>query len=472
MFKEHPASARLGLPSPGIVAVGCGEPEPDGAAEENTTRTYVTRTPRLLRVVLALALAGGCGGSPSSDAHDVSSGAATPESPEEQADAQAPETAEEVEAAAAEVPAVPSGISVGLSLAGSDGSSGHVIRFTLANHTAGQVHVFRDQTPLDGLTSQLFDVRRDGEPVRYLGVEGSRLPVDPASAPEQFVALGPGESLTADVDLADYYDLSAPGAYEVRFAKAASEVVWELDQVSADGSSYPVFDANEPTTFVESSGVPLRAPTLAGDSALEARSVAADATADPILEGCSRGRARALAMLRTARELARQRSWNAYFYLDDRAHPWKWTKNNTRYTYWYGYNLDHKHNSYDDALLNHWWHMAQSLNGGSSKAPPPRFKCEPATDARGKPCPGYAYVVGGESQRTIHLCPGFWQAGTSTQRNVLLHEMSHFSWPGIGGARDIKYLGDQCANNGGLPPHDRYYNADNFKCFAIDTRRK
>ncbi len=469
---EKRTSALLGLLSPGIVAAGCGGPKPDGAAEPNTTRTYTTRTPWLLGVVLALALVGGCGGSPVSDAEDVSADGVTPESLEEQADAQEPETAEEVEAAASEVSAVPSGISVELSLASSHGS-GHVIRFVLANHTAGQVHVFRDQVPTDAFTSQLFEVTRDGGPVRYLGIEASRLSTDPTSAPERFVALGPGESLTAEVDLADYYDLSAPGTYEVRFAKAASAVVWELEQVSADGSSYPVFDANEPVAFVESSGVPLRAPAVADDSALEEQSVAADATADPILEGCSRGRAHALAMLREARTLARKRAWNAYHYLDDHAHPWNWTKRNTRYTYWYGYNLDHKHNSYDDALLKHWWYMARSLNGGFSNAPPPRFKCEPATDETGKPCPGnLAYVVGGESPRTIHLCPGFWLADTNMRRNSLLHEMSHFSWPGIEGARDIRYFGDECASNGGLRPHDRYYNADDFKCFAIDTRRR
>jgi peptidyl-Lys metalloendopeptidase len=433
-----------------------------------------TRTRGLLTGALWLVLLGGCNGSPASDAREpVASGsalpevseeiaAATAESTEEQEGAQEQVTAEE-EAAAAEVPAVLSGISVRLSL-GSAESSGRALRFALTNDTAGLVHVYRDQTPLDGLTSQLFDVTRDGEPAQYLGIEGSRLPADPTSAPERFVALGPGESLTAEVDLADYYDLSAPGAYEVRFAKAASAVVWELDQVSADGSSYPVFDANEPIAFIESSGVQLRGSRAAEDSALEPDGELGAEAASP---QCSR---RATVILGTVRTMARQRAWNSYHYLDDHAHPWNWTKRNTRYTYWYGYNLDHRHNSYDDALLKHWWYVARSLNGGFSNATPARFRCEPSTEKYCKTA--IAYVWGDDTTKTIHLCPSFWHAGESMQRNTLLHEMSHFTWPGIEGARDIRYFGDECASNGGLPRHDRYYNADDFKCFAIDTRRR
>jgi peptidyl-Lys metalloendopeptidase len=367
--------------------------------------------------------------------------------------------------AATPAPAVSSGLSVTLSLPSGDGS-GHVVRFELENRTAGPVHVFRDQTPLDGLTSRLFEVARDGVPVRYLGVEVSRAAADPASAPERFVVLGPGERLVADVDLADDYDLSAPGPYEVRFLKAPSAVVWELRQPGAEAASHPVFDANAPAAFLELSGVPL------GTKPGAVTDVAGDGDADATVQGCSSAQATNLGTVQT---LARQRAWNAYHYLDDHSdqatptspRTWTWTTRNTRYTWWYGYNLNHRANAYDNQLLEHWRHIARSLNGGYSDSPPPRFRCEPASDSTCR-AGAYAYVYSSDATKTVHLCPPFWGENTNGRRNMVLHEVSHFDWANVGGAGDIVY-GAPGSHN--LPPHDRYYNADNFLFFAIDTTR-
>lgn len=401
------------------------------------------RNPWLLAGALLLAMgASGCGGSPAGDALSSE------------------ETLEEAEAAAP-VSSVSSGLSVMLSSA--DGR-GHAVRFALVNATAGAVHVFRDQIPIDGLTGRLFDVELDGEPVPYLGIETSRPSADPASAPEQFVVLGLGKSLTAEVDLADYYDMSAPGTYVVRFIKAPSAVVWELRESGVGTASSPVFDANEPVEFVELAGVPLRAKPGA-DAGLEADASAVGAYATT--QNCSSSQA---ANLETAQTAARKRSWNAYHYLNDHRNSngtWTWTTRNTRYTWWYGYNLNHKANNYDNQLLDHWVHMARSLNGGYSDSPSPRFRCQPSSDQYCRK--GHiAYTYPADSAKNVYLCPSFWSYPADSQRNIVIHEVAHFNWNSVEGARDIEYGANK---SHALPPHDRYYNADNFLFFAIDTTR-
>lgn len=88
-----------------------------------------------------------------------------------------------------------------------------VIHFTLENVSAEPLTVLTWYTPLEGLYGDIFSVTRDGEEVLYQGRMVKR--DDPH--PEDYVRIEPGDSVSAEVDLARGYGLSTAGEYRVEF---------------------------------------------------------------------------------------------------------------------------------------------------------------------------------------------------------------------------------------------------------------
>jgi hypothetical protein len=93
-----------------------------------------------------------------------------------------------------------------------DGSS-VTLSFTLANRSETEMVVLKWYTPLEGIFGEIFDVYRDGQPLPYEGPLVSRA----VPTADDYVRLGPGESATALVDLADAYEISQTGRYTVSF---------------------------------------------------------------------------------------------------------------------------------------------------------------------------------------------------------------------------------------------------------------
>ena len=102
------------------------------------------------------------------------------------------------------------------------------LRFELHNSTDGPFYVLTWYTPLEGMAGEIFQVTRDGEKLPYQGMLAKR--DDPTR--EEYVAIEPGETASAQVDLRAGYDLSAPGSYQVQFTTG-------LQDVTDDGSLPP-----------------------------------------------------------------------------------------------------------------------------------------------------------------------------------------------------------------------------------------
>src|SRR5262245_21444039 len=51
-----------------------------------------------------------------------------------------------------------------------------VVTLTIANDSSADVYLVRWQTPFQGIQSNLFDVRRNGQPVAYTGLLAKRMP--------------------------------------------------------------------------------------------------------------------------------------------------------------------------------------------------------------------------------------------------------------------------------------------------------
>src|SRR5512133_1325542 len=85
------------------------------------------------------------------------------------------------------------------------------VHVTITNPGDKPVKVLKWYTPVDEVEDALFALNRDGQAVQYIGAIYKR----PAPKHEDYINLKAGESVTRDVDLAQYYDLSVSGNYTV-----------------------------------------------------------------------------------------------------------------------------------------------------------------------------------------------------------------------------------------------------------------
>ena len=95
-----------------------------------------------------------------------------------------------------------------------------VVRVTVTNASAATQYLLKWQTPFGAIEAPLFEVTRDGLPVRYLGMQVKR----PAPGAADYVALKPGASRSVRVELSALYDMAITGAYSVRWRANATQV--------------------------------------------------------------------------------------------------------------------------------------------------------------------------------------------------------------------------------------------------------
>jgi peptidyl-Lys metalloendopeptidase len=93
--------------------------------------------------------------------------------------------------------------------------------FTLTNVGKNPVQVLNWQTPFEGIRAPMFTVLRDGAEVEYRG------PMLKRTAPrkEDYLTLKPGEQRRAQINLAEAWDLNAPGHYTVQYTAHLFDVI-------------------------------------------------------------------------------------------------------------------------------------------------------------------------------------------------------------------------------------------------------
>ncbi|MGB9110381.1 MAG: peptidase M35, partial [Telluria sp.] len=95
-----------------------------------------------------------------------------------------------------------------------------VVNVTVTNGTAATQYLLKWQTPFGAIEAPLFDVTRDGLPVRYLGVQVKRA----APVAGDYIALMPGAALSTRVELSALYEMGITGAYSVRWRAGATRL--------------------------------------------------------------------------------------------------------------------------------------------------------------------------------------------------------------------------------------------------------
>lgn len=120
------------------------------------------------------------------------------------------------------------------------------IGFVLENLSAEPFRVLTWYTPLEGIKGSIFRVTRDGQEVPYQG------PMVKRGDPDQgaYVLVRPDAPVSAEVDLSQGWDLSAPGVYRVAFEGRIHDVAGEGESVPRPRDAHRGMEAKgEPATF-------------------------------------------------------------------------------------------------------------------------------------------------------------------------------------------------------------------------------
>jgi peptidyl-Lys metalloendopeptidase len=305
-----------------------------------------------------------------------------------------------------------------------DSTQDVLVHVTISNPTRHTVRVLKWFTPAEGVEEPLFAVMRNGEPVAYLGVVYKR----PAATGQDYISLRAGESISATVNLGEYYDLSQSGVYEVFYAVAS----YDLFEQNGNGfNSRAVLTSEKISVGIEgreAKGRPTPPPT--------------PAPGGTVFNACTVDQQ---ALLLTARSNATDYALNATQYLDGQA--------GLRYTTWFGAFTQTRFNR---VVTNFDKIYSAFTSAGIT------FDCKCKQNY-------YAYVYPNDPYK-IYLCKVFWQApaiGTDSKAGTLIHEMSHFDV--VAGTDDFAYGQTAAKSLATSNPDDAVRNADNHEYFAENT---
>jgi peptidyl-Lys metalloendopeptidase len=307
-----------------------------------------------------------------------------------------------------------------------------VVHFTLRNDSAEDLYVLSWQTPLKGVQGNLFDVRRDGEPVGYTGRLYKR--AKPTTA--DFIRIPAGGSVSADVELSSVYDMSRTGEYSIQYRVPVREVLRQTGAKAA-GS----IESNVASLGIERESAlePLPAEITAGGS---------DKYLAPGYVSCSSSRQSTLVSALSNAESMSLRAKNYLLGI-----PSASRSTNAAYKTWFGTYTSSRWST----VQTHYNNIYSAFNTKRVT-----FYCD-CTDS------SYAYVYSNRPYE-IHLCGAFWNApmtGTDSKAGTLIHEMSHFSI--VAGTGDYAYGQTACKNLAISNPTNATRNADNHEYFA-ETR--
>lgn len=310
-----------------------------------------------------------------------------------------------------------------------------MVTVTVTNTTNETQYLLAWQTPFalgssGAPTAPLFEVTRDGLAVPYVGRQIKRA----APTAADYIALAPGSSRSASVNLGALYDLSASGAYSVRWRAGAP-------LYSRPG----VPRAKATAEAAQGAVMRVEGRPSARQSALQAPGPGAGARAGAGLtyRSCSAAQQGQIAQ---ASEAALAMSTDADAYLHKKTRG-------PRYTQWFG--------TFDATR----WTTVM----GHFVAIKDAFATKPVTVDCSCDEPYYAYVYPNQPYE-IYVCQAFWAApltGTDSKGGTLVHEMSHFTV--VAGTNDWAYGQSAAAALAVSNPAQAIDNADTHEYFGENT---
>jgi peptidyl-Lys metalloendopeptidase len=316
-----------------------------------------------------------------------------------------------------------------------------VVDVTVTNASAATQYLLKWQTPFGAIEAPLFEITRDGMPVRYLGVKVKRA----APGPADYIALKPGASRSARVELSALYDMSITGAYSVRWRAGATQLFKRPGAAAAAADTPRAAALPDPTAaslWIEGR-LPRGAPDTGGRGAsLEGAGLS--------FSRCSNAQQETIT---GAFHAAQAMAADADAYLQARLQG---TSAGPRYTGWFG----PVEPARSAAVVRHY----QAIKDA--------FADKPVTVDCGCNQSYYAYVYPNQPYK-IHVCRAFWSApltGTDSKGGTLVHEMSHFNV--VAGTNDWVYGQAAAAALATSDPDKAVDNADSHEYFGENTPRQ
>lgn len=286
-----------------------------------------------------------------------------------------------------------------------------VVNVTISNTGKNTVKVLKWFTPVEDVEESLFKVTRNGAAVDYVGAIYKRL----TPTGNDYLNLKSGESFTRTIDLAQYYDLSATGNYELEYNSDVTGLVSNKLQLAVEGRSAP--------------SLAIVPEAVTGTTSFNKCTTAQQST------------------LITARSNASTYAADALSYLNS-------NKTGLRYTTWFGVVTSSRYST----VTSHFSAISSAMD-----TKPVTFDCSC------KKKNVYAYVYPNQPYK-IFLCGYYWNApaiGTDSKAGTLIHEMSHFTV--VAGTDDYVYGQSGAKSLAISNPDQAVMNADNHEYFAENT---
>jgi len=300
-----------------------------------------------------------------------------------------------------------------------------LVRVTLTNTSGTVQHLLRWRTPQQGLEAPLFEVQRDGQPVRYLGRRIKRA----APGPADYLRLDPGASLTHTVELSRVYEMTITGNYTIRYRSPATPAPDKTVQAMVGELA-----SNLVTIWIDTR-LPRGSKTA----------ITPDATPPGLaFANCANAQQEQLV---TAMDAGRAMAAGSQAYLSSG------TPYGARYSMWFGA-LDAARGAKVTA------NFTAIKDAFENK--PVKIDCD---------CdePYFAYVYPARPY-TVWVCQAFWAAavtGTDSRGGTLVHELSHFD---VVAATDDHVYGQQgAAEMARTAPERAINNADSHEYFGENT---
>jgi peptidyl-Lys metalloendopeptidase len=298
------------------------------------------------------------------------------------------------------------------------------VTVTLTNNAKRAVKLLSWYAPSEELEEDLFLVTREGQAVEYIGPHYKR----PAPTDKDFIVIPPGKSVTREVSLSNFYDLSKTGNYEVRYA---------VDLKQANGKEPASLESNGASLWIE--GRANNSPDA------KAGSGTTEFTSSVAFNKCTTTQqSTVLQALGAASTMAD----DSVAYLNGTA-----PSGTPRYSTWFG------------AFSSNGWGTAQSHFTAIKDAIDTKslkFDC-------GCKKQYYAYVYPNQPYN-VYLCSVFWSAplsGTDSKGGTIIHELSHFDV--IAQTDDWAYGQTNAKSLAKSDPVKALNNADNHEYFSENT---
>jgi peptidyl-Lys metalloendopeptidase len=268
-----------------------------------------------------------------------------------------------------------------------------VVKVTFTNTSGSPQYVLKSHTPFEEVEAPLFEITRDGKPVRYMGAIAKR----GAPTAADYFLLKPGASYSVKVELSALYDMATTGDYAIRYHAVSP-------QLFANGHEVGELKSQAATVWID--GLRPRGSSDETRTLDEMKAQAGTVTAASGALSFNKCTTSQQADITSAVSAALSMA------SDGDAYMAKGTMG-TRYTKWFG--------AVDSGRVA----TVKSHFAALKDA----FATKPITVDCGCKKTYYAYVYPTQPY-TIYVCKAFWSApmtGTDSKGGTLVHEMSHFN---------------------------------------------